>query len=576
MIYQNERPTTFDEVKGQEYIVENIRNQSKNNTWFQQYILGGQFGSGKTTMARIILLAANCENKDENGNPCGKCASCKAIKSGLADFREIDGASNTGIDNIRELQEYISFRPAILKRKVVIIDEVHKLSNSAFNSLLKVLEEPPKYVIFILCTTDVDAIPLTVQSRCAVYRFGPIEDRIIKQHILYVAQKNSIPITDDAAYIIARNSHGAMRNALKLLEQLSASGETITESLCKDTLGLSDEESVFNFIRAFMTCDIPELVEQVEAVSAKGKDYLMLSKDFVTAISDLIIAKCGNGQRIDGSVLYMEHAKKLADEYELQDFCALSEHLVNLVSAMKTDGTRYNFLAQCFAIMEHLRNIDRTLAKRIDKLEQNLALYEKNGAKVVQKQSTDEVMNAGAENDFTSKAVSEELIPEALEKTDAIPEESEQENQVQEVDAAEKGDREEQGEKIGMPETNEMESMDVFADFFDFGSAYDDFFAEDEEIVQNEEDEDVLENNEQEAAAVSERAEKALLELQKFIENEPEVALHLQIGCEQVVHERGVLIKTPELAVANMLSLFIARYSIADVEVIYDINAKIQ
>lgn len=157
-LYTKIRPKTFDEVKGQEFTVNNLRMQSIRDKFFQVIILAGQYGAGKTTLARIVATAANCKNKDKNGNPCGTCDGCRSVSSGSVDFLEIDGASNTGVDHVRDLTDWLHERP-LGKRKIVIIDEVHMLSRQAFNALLKTLEEPPAYALIILCTTEADRIP---------------------------------------------------------------------------------------------------------------------------------------------------------------------------------------------------------------------------------------------------------------------------------------------------------------------------------------------------------------------------------------------------------------------------------
>ena len=192
MIYNDMRPHRFDDVKGQTLVVENIRNQSKKNRFFPVFILCGQYGSGKTTMARIIAMAANCKHKDANGNPCGECDSCRAVLDHSPEgIIEIDGASNNGVEDVRRLlADAGTF--GMFDKKVIVIDEAHMLSKSAFNALLITLENPPEHCIFILCTTEKDALPDTVVSRAPVYTFGKIADAVIKDHIMEVARKSNI------------------------------------------------------------------------------------------------------------------------------------------------------------------------------------------------------------------------------------------------------------------------------------------------------------------------------------------------------------------------------------------------
>lgn len=356
MLYQEFRPYRFDDMVGQNYIVENIRAQAKRDAWFHSFILAGQFGSGKTTMARIIAMATNCRHKDENGNPCCECPSCQAILGGNAfDFREIDGASNTGVDNIRDLKEYVSFRPVAFDKKVIIIDEVHKLSNAAFNSLLKVLEEPPEYTIFILCTTEVEAIPDTVQSRCAVYRFGAIPEPMIAKHLLNIAHTEGFLLDEDAALLIAKYSSGAMRNAIKYLEQLSASSERITADFVSLILGVADSKMLFDLITIYMEQRVDLLPAYVAELQSSGRDMVSFFKEVERACADLIICKESDPNLLAGTESYRERAVALSKEYSTSAICQLSSELVTVSAAMRLDGTATSFLVQSVALINRLR-----------------------------------------------------------------------------------------------------------------------------------------------------------------------------------------------------------------------------
>ncbi len=356
MLYQEFRPYRFDDMVGQNYIVENVRAQAKRDAWFHSFILAGQFGSGKTTMARIIAMASNCRHKDENGNPCGQCASCQAILGGNSfDFREIDGASNTGVDNIRDLKEYVSFRPVSFDKKVIIIDEVHKLSNAAFNSLLKVLEEPPEYAIFILCTTEVEAIPDTVQSRCAIYRFGAIPEPMIAKHLLNIAHTEGFLLDEDAAFLIAKYSSGAMRNAIKYLEQLSASSERITADFVSLILGVADSKMLFDLISIYMEQRVDLLPAYVAELQASGRDMVSFFKEVERACADLIICKESDPDLLAGTESYRERAVALSKEYSTSAICQLSSELVTVSAAMRLDGTATSFLVQSVALINRLR-----------------------------------------------------------------------------------------------------------------------------------------------------------------------------------------------------------------------------
>lgn len=356
MLYQEVRPYRFDDMVGQNYIVENVRAQAKRDAWFHSFILAGQFGSGKTTMARIIAMAANCRHLDENGNPCGECESCQAILAGNSyDFKEIDGASNTGVDNIRELKEYISFRPISFDKKVIIIDEVHKLSNAAFNSLLKVLEEPPEYAIFILCTTEVEAIPETVQSRCAIYRFGAIPEHMIAEHLMVISKSEGIALHEDAALLIAKYSSGAMRNAIKYLEQLSTSTEEISADFVSTILGVADTGMLFDLLSIYMEQKVHELPPYIDQLQSSGRDMTSFMKEVERTCADLILCKESDPDLLVGTESYKERAIALAERYSTRAICSLSAELMNVSAAMRLDGTATSFLLQSVALIQRMQ-----------------------------------------------------------------------------------------------------------------------------------------------------------------------------------------------------------------------------
>ena len=260
-----ERPMNFDQMVGQKTVVDNLRQQAIRKEFFQCYILEGQFGSGKTTMARIISRAINCEHPDEHGNPCGCCESCKAVSSGSSDIVELDAASNTGVDSIRAIKESVDFLPSQLKKKVYIIDEVQKLSSSAFDALLKVLEEPPEHVVFIMCTTESKKIPVTVRSRAACYQFGQISEAEIAGRLIEIAVKYGFSYEENGISLIAKNSCGSMRNAIKLLEQSGTTGYGVTEENVTKMLGLTSPDALFAVMETIVGNDIPEMVKRIRS-----------------------------------------------------------------------------------------------------------------------------------------------------------------------------------------------------------------------------------------------------------------------------------------------------------------------
>jgi len=337
MLYNELRPRTFDQVVGQRHIVENIRNQSKENLWFQVYILAGQFGGGKTTMARIIALASNCKNKDTRGNPCLQCENCKCIlDDATMDIIEIDAASNRGIDNIRELKDSTVYKPFNLDKKIYIIDEVHMLSKEAFNALLKILEEPPKNIIFILCTTDLKAIPATIRSRAAIYIFEQIPLQDIFKKLKSVASERSINISHDALVLIAKNAQGSMRNAYSLLQQVALSKDDIVSAEdVQNILGLSDPGYIFDLLKDLLNADISKCVQRLEKAAAMGKDMSFLINDMIEIIANAVIAKASSINLIHETEYYKNLLSEIINMADLDHLCHIADGLMDIRMNLK-------------------------------------------------------------------------------------------------------------------------------------------------------------------------------------------------------------------------------------------------
>ena len=228
VLYRKWRPQVFTDVYGQEHITKTLMNAVDTGRVSHAYLFTGSRGTGKTTCAKILAKAVNCEHP-VNGNPCNECASCRGIDDGsVVDVVEIDAASNNGVDNIRDLREETNYMPSSVKYRVYIIDEVHMLSTGAFNALLKTLEEPPEHVKFILATTEVHKLPSTILSRCQRFDFKRISPEDISSRLKYVAKQENIDLTDEGAMLIARVSDGGMRDALSLLDRCASYGKKIT------------------------------------------------------------------------------------------------------------------------------------------------------------------------------------------------------------------------------------------------------------------------------------------------------------------------------------------------------------
>lgn len=267
MIYNEYRPKTFDEVIGQESNVTVLRKQVMNNTVPNALLLYGHHGCGKTTIARILAKAVNCEHP-VNGNPCGACACCKAVEQGSADIIEIDAASNNSVESVRTMIQEASYLPVQLKYKIYIIDEVHMLSTAAFNALLKTLEEPPERTKFFLATTEQHKVPATIQSRCSKHLFRSMHLEELIERVRYVLQEKGISMDEDAIHLIAKAADGAMRDALSILEQAITSGCTSLEQV-QAMVGLLPEDYLFDVIEAYGKRDLHAILTALVGLSSE-------------------------------------------------------------------------------------------------------------------------------------------------------------------------------------------------------------------------------------------------------------------------------------------------------------------
>lgn len=343
MLYNAVRPVSFDAVVGQDMVRESLRSQSIAGNFFGLYIFCGQFGGGKTTMARIVALAANCEHKDEKGNPCLSCPSCRAIlESSTPDIVEIDGASNNGVDKVRDLIASVDYRPLSLKKKVIIIDEVHMLSKAAFNALLKTLEEPPSYCIFILCTTDADAIPATVKSRAAIYRFRAIAESVIEERLKTVAEEKELICEGEALALLSRYANGSMRNALSLLEQAALSG-TVTPDGVLRLVGARNYRSSFELLTAILTGNLGVLTKKCSDLSSDAVDFSAITDDCLSVISDAVMYQYDT-ECVRNTAAYKTELSSLVAVTESIKLLQLSEVLLDLKAELKRDGNGNVFL----------------------------------------------------------------------------------------------------------------------------------------------------------------------------------------------------------------------------------------
>lgn len=290
-LYRKYRSATFDEVYGQDHITSVLKYQAKTGRVSHAYLFCGSRGTGKTSCAKILAKAVNCENP-KDGNPCCECESCLAIDKGtVTDVIEMDAASETGVDYIRSIKEEVQYPPALLKKRVYIIDEVHMLSESAFNALLKTLEEPPEHVVFILATTELHKMPSTVISRCQRFDFRRISVGTICERLRFIADKENIKLDDSAAQIIAKQAQGGMRDAISLFDLCSGGGADVTEERVSDILGISGYENVSKTALSIAAKDMSALFDTVADVASSSKDITVFWQELTSFFRDMLIAK---------------------------------------------------------------------------------------------------------------------------------------------------------------------------------------------------------------------------------------------------------------------------------------------
>lgn len=328
-LYRKFRPQTFDEVKGQDHIVKTLQNQLRAGRIGHAYLFCGTRGTGKTTVAKILARAVNCEHPKEDGSPCNECETCREILNGTSsNVIEIDAASNNGVDNIREIRDEVQYRPTRGNYKVYIIDEVHMLSAGAFNALLKTLEEPPSYVIFILATTEVNKIPVTILSRCQRYNFHRITIDVIADRLRELLDHENVKAEDRAVRYIAKAADGSMRDALSLLDQCIAFylGEELTYEKVLDVLGTVDTEVFSRLLRTVIAGDAGGSIRIFEDMVREGKETGQFVSDFTWYMRNLLLVKTGDDME-DVLDVSGENLKQLQEESTMIDENALMRYI---------------------------------------------------------------------------------------------------------------------------------------------------------------------------------------------------------------------------------------------------------
>lgn len=383
-LYRKWRPVTFEDVKGQDHIVTTLKNQIKLDRVGHAYLFCGTRGTGKTTVAKIFAKAVNCENPVD-GSPCGECPTCKAIAAGVSmNVVEIDAASNNGVDNIREIRDEVMYSPTEGKKKVYIIDEVHMLSIGAFNALLKTLEEPPEYVIFILATTEASKIPITILSRCQRYDFHRISIDTIAGRLSQLMEYENIRVEDKALRYVAKAADGSMRDALSLIDQCVAfhlGQEELTYENVLDVLGAVDTTVFAYTLKAVVSGDVSACLHIVEDVVMQGRDLSQFTSDFVWYLRNLLlVASTKDISSLEDVIdVSADNLKQLAEDAKLADTETLMRYIRVMsdlsnelkLATQKRIKLEVSLIKLCKPAMEPAADIGE-LSGRVGQLEQQL------------------------------------------------------------------------------------------------------------------------------------------------------------------------------------------------------------
>ena len=418
-LYRKWRPKTFADVVGQEHITETLQRQVAEGRLSHAYLFTGTRGTGKTTCAKILARAVNCE-QPENGNPCNRCPSCLGIESGrFLDVVELDAASNNGVDSVRALRDEAIYSPAQVKKRVYIVDEVHMLSTPAFNALLKILEEPPAHLMFILATTELHKVPATILSRCQRFSFRRIRPQDIVGRLNYIAQQEHIDLKEDGAALLARLSDGALRDALSLLDQCAAVGGTIDAPAVLDALGLAGNVQTAQLMSLILSRDTRGALELLGKLYDGGKDVGAVLGELSTLSRELLIrATAGEGGESLLSGAYdsatLENLSRQGTSARFIQLCTL---LQEAAAQLQFSVNRRTDAELCI-----LKLCDETLSGDLVALNARIARLEEQIAAGVQFAARN-TASAPAPAQAPEKAASKQEAPKAAPKTaeEALP-----------------------------------------------------------------------------------------------------------------------------------------------------------
>ena len=374
-LYRKWRPLTFDDVISQQHITDTLKNQLKNEKTAHAYLFTGSRGTGKTTCARILAKAVNCPNM-KDGNPCLQCDICREAEEGsLTDIIEIDAASNNGVEDIRDLRDGAVYSPERCRYKIYIVDEVHMLSASAFNALLKIMEEPPPYVKFILATTEIHKVPATVASRCQRYDFRRIRQQDIAQRLLYIAEKEQLSLTSDGAALIAKLADGGMRDAVSLLDQCSVCAENIDAAAVSQAAGIAGKDFLYDILDAISDSDSAKALAVTAKLYDMSKDLTRLCEELILQLRNVMLMKASPKNAEEIIAVMPEDMDRLRNIAEKAELDTILDKLNQLQTCRERMGRVMNKRVEFEMCL--IRLCSHTVAGNGNSAADNTELYEK-------------------------------------------------------------------------------------------------------------------------------------------------------------------------------------------------------
>lgn len=436
-LYRKFRPDEFDDVKGQDHIVTTLKNQINADRIGHAYLFCGTRGTGKTTIAKIFAKAVNCEHP-VNGSPCNECDTCKAITAGTSlNVIEIDAASNNGVDNIREIKDEVTYSPTMGRYKVYIIDEAHMLTIGAFNALLKTLEEPPSYVIFILATTEVHKIPVTILSRCQRYDFKRISLDVISDRLRELMEKENIEVEEKAIRYIAKKADGGMRDALSLMEQCISFylGQKLTYEKVLEVLGAVDTDVFSSFLREILNDDVAGVIAHLEEIVMQGSDLGQFVNDFTWYMRNLLLIKASDNMEeiLDVSaenLIQLKEEAGMIRQDTLMRFIRIFSELTNqlknasnkriLVEMALIKLCRPQMERDTSSLLERVRRLEKKLEQGVFMAEPNTGDTHKRNADVQQNSSDNGAEYSGEMQTASQNTVMDKAAPKDLQQVQSM------------------------------------------------------------------------------------------------------------------------------------------------------------